>query len=102
MRRIKGMAYHAAFGMMLTACLNDIHRNAGCARGEDRIWRSGFVHLGKYPGLQENTFRDALLDEVGLRNCLLDIGSEGQSVAACTRIQASDCDERPCLVDPLA
>src|ERR1700723_657173 len=81
---IKGMPYHAALGM-LTARLNDIHGDAGCARSEDRLRRSGFVHLGEDFGFQEGSFRDVLLNKVGLRHRLLHVGSEGQSVAACTR-----------------
>src|SRR5271165_1514478 len=88
-RGIKGMAYHAALGM-LTARLNDVHGDAGCTRSEDRVRRSDFVHLSEHLGFQEGSFRDALLDKVGLRHRLLHIGSEGQSVAACTRSKANN------------
>ena len=83
------MAYHAALGM-LTARLNDIHGDAGCARSEDRARRSDFVHLGEDLGFQHGSFRDVLLNKVGLRHRLLHIGSEGQSVAACTRSNTND------------
>ena len=94
------MAYHAALGMF-TARLNEIHSDAGCTRSEDRVRRSDLVHLGEHFGFQDESFRYVLLDKVGLRHRLLHIGSEGQSVAACTRSKANDGEQLPCLVDAL-
>jgi len=100
--RIEWVADDAALGT-LGAGLDDVHGNPGRAGGEDRCWRSGFVHLREQLDLEVGSLRGVLLDEVCLGERLAHVRRESQPIAGSTGRDEPGLGELgPGVVDVLA
>ena len=79
MRRIERVADH---GPLRTPALglHHAHRDAGRARGDDRVRRRGIVDVGEQLDLEFRTLRRVLLNEIGVGQRGRHVGRELQSI----------------------
>ncbi len=97
MGRVERVADDATFGALATR-LDDAHREPRRARGDDRVGRSGCVDVGEQLDLEIGPLRPVLLDEVRLRQRLLHVGGELETLHRRLRRQSDDLERLPGLV----